>query len=155
MKAIIAGSFDPVTIGHLDLVKRASELYEEVEVLLCENFDKTPRFPTPLRLEMLRAATKEIKNVSVSSHSGWLYEYLILQKNAVLFKGVRNEKDLEYEKKMAEFNLERSGVETVFVEADPTLEKVSSTLVFERFKNGGEWKNLVHPTTAIFMENNK
>ncbi len=153
MKAIIPGSFDPVTIGHIALVEKASRMFSNVTVLLCHNFDKETLFTFEERLEMLFAATKGMNNVNVDSHTGWLYEYLKEQKDAVLFKGVRNTVDFEYEKKMADFNFERSGVETFFVLADSELANVSSTRVRQLLSDGGEWKKIIPQNAQKLVEN--
>ena len=95
MKAIITGTFDPVTVGHEALVERASRLFDEVVVLMCQNFDKTTLFSPEERLELLLLTAERFSNVRVERHDGWLYEYLKKTENAVLFKGVRNASDLE------------------------------------------------------------
>ncbi len=143
MKAIITGTFDPVTVGHEALIERASRLFDEVVVLMCQNFDKTTLFSPEERLELLRFTAERFSNVQVERHDGWLYEYLKKTENAVLFKGVRNSSDLEYEKKMAEFNFTHSGVETLFTVAPEGLESVSSTLVRSMMQSGEEWEKLI------------
>ena len=153
MKAIIPGSFDPVTVGHLALVEKASGLFDSVTVLLCHNFDKKTLFTFDQRLELLSVATSGMSGVTVDSHQGWLYEYLKEQKDAVLFKGVRNTVDFEYEKAMADFNFEHSGTETVFVLSDPDFSDVSSTKVRELLAQGGEWKNLIPQNAQKLVEN--
>lgn len=157
MKAIIPGSFDPVTLGHVALFEKASKMFDSVTVLLCHNFDKKTLFNFEERLEMLFAATDGMENVKVEYHTGWLYEYLKEQENAVLFKGVRNTVDFEYERKMADFNFEHSGVETFFVISDPEMAEISSTKVRALLSDGGEWKKLIpqnaQKTIEKFYEN--
>lgn len=143
MKAIITGTFDPVTVGHEALIERASRIFDEVVVLMCQNFDKTTLFSPEERLELLRLTADRFSNVRVERHDGWLYEYLKTTEDAVVFKGVRNSTDLEYEKKMAEFNFEHSGVETLFAVSPEGLENVSSTLVRSMMKSGEEWEKLI------------
>ncbi len=143
MKAIIPGSFDPVTVGHIALVEKASRMFSDVTVLLCHNFDKKTLFSFEERLEMLFVATENMSNVRVEAHTGWLYEYLRGQEDTVLFKGVRNTVDFEYEKQMADFNFEHSGVETVFVLPDTELADVSSTKARQALFDGGEWEKFI------------
>lgn len=143
MKAIITGTFDPVTIGHESLIEKASHTFDEVVVLMCQNFDKRTLFSPEERLELLRLTAEKFQNVTVERHDGWLYEYLKNTENAVLFKGVRNEADFEYEKKMAEFNFEHSGVETVFTFSDEEHKNISSTLVRSMMASGEEWEKLI------------
>ena len=129
MKAIFPGSFDPVTVGHLSVIKKAADAFDGVTVLLCHNFDKKTLFTFEERLELLYAAVEGIDGVTVDSHTGWLYEYLREQKDAVLFKGVRDTVDFEYERKMADFNFEHSGVSTFFAVSDAEMSGISSTKV--------------------------
>lgn len=152
MKAIIPGSFDPITIGHLSIIKKAALIFEEVEVLLCQNFDKKTLFTFEERLALLYASVEDMKNVKVASHEGWLYEYLKKETDTVLFKGVRNSVDLEYEKKMAEFNLEHSGVETIFCLSDTELSDVSSTKVRDLLARGGEWRDFIPQNAQKLVE---
>lgn len=153
MKAIIPGSFDPVTVGHLALFERACETFDSVTVLLCHNFDKKTLFGFEERLEMLYAATSHLERVTVDHHSGWLYEYLREQKDAVLFKGVRNTVDFEYEKKMADFNFEHSGTHTIFILSEAEMSDVSSTAVREALKNGEDWKKFIPQNAQKLVKN--
>lgn len=141
--AIIPGSFDPVTIGHYSLVSRAAETFDNVTVLVCHNFDKVYTFSPDERLEIARKAFETIPNVKVGLYEGWLYEYLIAHKPCVLVKGVRNENDFIYEKKMADFNLEKSGVETLFMISEPELCDTSSTAVRCLLEQKSDWKRLI------------
>ena len=127
--AVIPGSFDPMTTGHVSLISRASALFSEVTVLVCINFDKTYMFEPEERLEIAKASLSHLENVKVELYTGWLYEYLNAHKPCVVVKGVRNEKDFLYEKNMAEFNLEKSGVETVFLTSEKGEEDTSSTML--------------------------
>ena len=152
MKAIIPGTFDPITIGHKALIKRASLLFDEVVVLMCQNFDKTTLFTPDERFEIIKASLEGVPNVKIERHEGWLYEYLKKQEDAVLVKGVRNSNDLEYEKKMADFNLEKSGKETLFFFSDTTTANVSSTLVRELMKSGDDWKQFIPQNAQKLIE---
>lgn len=152
MKAIIPGSFDPFTVGHLALVEKAAKMFDSVTVLLCINFDKQTLFTFEERLELLRASVCDIPNVTVDSHSGWLYEYLKHEKDAVLFKGVRNTADFEYEREMADFNRDHSGVDTVFCLAEKDMCEISSTKVRHLLDEGGGWKSLVPQNAQKTLE---
>ncbi len=152
MRAIIPGSFDPVTTGHMALIERAAVLFDSVTVLLCHNFDKKTLFDFGERLEILQAALDGLDNVEADTHEGWLYEYLKAQGSCVLFKGLRNGEDFEYEKKMAEFNLEHSGVESIFVLSEPDLIGVSSTKVRLLLQEGGDWHKYVPQNAQKMIE---
>ncbi len=143
MRAIVAGSFDPITIGHLSLIQKGARLFDGVTVLLCENFDKKTTFTVEERLEMIRASVEGMEGVSVEYHTGWLYDYLNAHDDVLLFKGVRNAVDFDYEKKMADFNFEHSGKETVFVFSEPELAEVSSTKIRNLLASNGEWEAFI------------
>jgi len=127
--AVIPGSFDPMTTGHVSLVERTASLFEGVTVLVCINFDKSYTFTPEERLEIARASLEHLENVKVELYTGWLYEYLESHKPCVLVKGLRNEKDFAYEKAMADFNFEKCGVETLFLSSDKAERDTSSTKV--------------------------
>ncbi len=141
--AIIPGSFDPLTTGHYSLVLRASELFDRVIVLVCQNFEKTYTFSSEERLEIVRAGFSDIPNVTAELHSGWLYEYLDSHKPCVLVKGVRNEKDFAYERDMAYFNFDKCGVETLLLPSEPSENDTSSTKVRTLLEQSGDWKAIV------------
>jgi pantetheine-phosphate adenylyltransferase len=110
---------------------------------MCQNFDKVTLFSPEARFELVKLTAESFPNVRAERHEGWLYEYLRKTENAVLFKGVRDSRDLEYEKNMAEFNFEHSGVETIFIFADKNTAEVSSTLVRTAMKEGKDWLRFI------------
>ncbi|WP_435057955.1 pantetheine-phosphate adenylyltransferase [Streptomyces sp. bgisy060] len=130
MRALFPGSFDPVTQGHQDVLRRAALLFDEVVVCVMFNANKTGRFPVAERLDRLRAAAADLGNVTVDSHTGGLLvDYCGQVGIDVVIRGVRGVSDLDYEMPMARMNHELAGVETFFIPADPALAHVSSTLV--------------------------
>ena len=134
--ALTAGTFDPVTYGHLDIIKRAADMCAVLIVGIFENPDKKPLFPLEKRYEALCAATMEIENAVVITNSGMLYEYAKEAGEDVIIKGVRSESDRVYEQKQADFNYQHSGIKTVLLEADPKYKDVSSTLVRKLISEG-------------------
>ena len=134
--ALTAGRFDPVTYGHLDIIKRAADMCAVLIVGIFENPDKKPLFPLEKRYEALCAATMEIENAVVITNSGMLYEYAKEAGADVIIKGVRSESDRVYEQKQADFNYQHSGIKTVLLEADPKYKDVSSTLVRKLISEG-------------------
>lgn len=134
--ALTAGTFDPVTYGHLDIIKRAADMCAVLIVGIFENPDKKPLFPLEKRYEALCAATMEIENAVVITNSGMLYEYAKEAGADVIIKGVRSESDRVYEQKQADFNYQHSGIKTVLLEADPKYKDVSSTLVRKLISEG-------------------
>lgn len=130
MRALFPGSFDPVTQGHQDVLRRAALLFDEVVVCVMFNANKTGRFPITERLDRLRAAATDLSNVTVDSHTGGLLvDYCRRGGIDVVIRGVRSAADLDYEIPMARMNHELAEVETFFITADPAPAHVSSTLV--------------------------
>ena len=127
MKVILPGSYDPVTVGHLDLIRRASEMYEEVFAVIFVNPQKSYRFTQEERLDMLALATKEIKNVKVDFSDGLVIDYMRSNGIEKIVKGYRNALDLEYERTQAEWNKAHGGFETELLKSTKGLENVSST----------------------------
>lgn len=124
---ILPGSYDPVTLGHLDMIRRAAEQYEEVYAVIFTNPDKTYTFSLEDRVKMLILATDELDNVLVSYSNGLVIDYMREHDIKKIIKGYRNDTDLEYERKMAKWNLEHGGYDTDLVPADPALVNISST----------------------------
>ncbi|MEU3829945.1 pantetheine-phosphate adenylyltransferase [Streptomyces sp. SID161] len=130
MRALFPGSFDPVTQGHQDVLRRAAGLFDEVVVCVMVNSNKTARFAVRERLDRLRTAAAELSNVTVDSHvDGLLADYCRRAGIDVVVRGVRGGPDLAYEMPMARMNHQLAGVETIFIAADPALAHISSTLV--------------------------
>lgn len=134
--ALTAGTFDPVTYGHLDMIKRAADMCAVLIIGIFENPDKKPLFSLEKRYEALCAATMEIENAVVITNSGMLYEYAKEAGVDVIIKGIRSEADRAYEQKQSDFNFEHSGIKTVLLEADPKYKDVSSTLVRKLISEG-------------------
>ena len=134
--ALTAGTFDPVTYGHLDIIKRAADMCAVLIVGIFENPDKKPLFPLEKRYEALCAATMEIEHAVVITNRGMLYESASEAGADVIIKGVRSESDRVYEQKQADFNYQHSGIKTVLLEADPKYKDVSSTLVRKLISEG-------------------
>ncbi len=149
VKAVYPGSFDPVTNGHLDLVRRASQLFDEVVVALLRNPAKGEAFPVPDRLEMLRAATSGMAGVSVDAFDGLLVDYLRQVGARVIVRGLRAVSDFEYEFQMALMNRRLApDVETVYLMPAETYTYLSSRLVREVASLGGSVEGLVPEEVA-------
>ena len=150
--AIVPGSFDPITCGHIDVIKRAAREYDTVYVAVMINNEKNYLFSIEQRTEIARAATKDIPNVEVISSEGMLWELaLSLRANAIV-KGYRNAVDLDYERKMAEYNDNRCPAKTVLLKADDSLIDVSSTAVRRKISSGEPLDDIV-PAAAIQIIN--
>jgi pantetheine-phosphate adenylyltransferase len=137
-RAVCPGSFDPVTNGHLDIVGRASRLFDEVVIGVLINNSKSGLFTIDERLEMFKEATAEYGNVRVESFQGLLVDFCRAQQAAVVIKGLRAVSDFDYELQMAQMNIGLSGVETLFMPTNPRNSFVSSSLVKDVVKWGGD-----------------
>jgi pantetheine-phosphate adenylyltransferase len=142
-RAVCPGSFDPVTLGHLDIVRRASALFDEVVVAVGVNPSKSRLFSAEERLAMLREGVAGLANVRVEGFTGLITAYCREAGAGAIVKGLRSGADFDYELPMAQMNAHLTGVETVFVPADPQYGYVSSSLVKEVASFGGDVSALV------------
>ncbi len=153
MKVILPGSYDPVTVGHLDIIRRAAEAYDEVYAVIFRNPEKTCRFSLDDRVRMLMLATDGLDNVLVSESDGLVIDYMREHGIKKIVKGYRNEKDLAYEKIQEEYNFTHGGVETEYMKADPRYSDISSTLVRETLDRGGSLSGLVPDAVIAYLQN--
>jgi len=132
------GSFDPVTNGHLDIIGRASRLYDEVIVAVLINESKHGLFSHTERMEMLAEVTKTLENVRIASFQGLLVDFCRAENVRVVVRGLRAVTDFDYELKMAQMNYGLSGLETLFMPTNPLYSFVSSSLIKDVAKWGGD-----------------
>ena len=144
-RAVCPGSFDPVTLGHLDIIGRASKLYDEIVVAVLINKGKASMFSVDERIEMLVEVTAEYGNVRVDSFHGLLVHYCQANDIPVIVKGIRAVSDFDYELKMAQMNHGLTGVDTLFMPTNPEYSFLASSLVKEIAKWGGDISSLVPP----------
>ena len=136
MSVIMPGSYDPVTSGHLEVIKRVAEREDEVYVVIFTNHDKTYTFSLEDRVAMLMLATEDLDNVFVSYSLGYVVDYMREHDIDRIVKGYRGDSDLEWERKQAEYNMKFGGYETELILSDEKYRHVSSTLVRERLTRG-------------------
>ncbi|HEX2937676.1 MAG TPA: pantetheine-phosphate adenylyltransferase [Ruminiclostridium sp.] len=135
--AVCPGSFDPVTLGHLDVIKRATALFDKVIVVVMVNSSKKPTFTAEERVDLLKRATASLKNVEIDTYEGLLADYTALRKATAVVKGLRVMSDFEYEFQMALTNMSLTpGVETIFLPASIDCMFLSSSMVREVAKHG-------------------
>lgn len=137
-RAVCPGSFDPVTNGHLDIIGRTSRLYDEVIVAVLVNESKLGLFTIEQRLEMLREVAKPYANTRIESFQGLLVDFCRAQQATVVVKGLRAVSDFDYELQMAQMNIGLAGVETLFMPTNPQHSFLSSSLVKDVAKWGGD-----------------
>ncbi|MEV7688715.1 pantetheine-phosphate adenylyltransferase [Streptomyces bungoensis] len=144
-RAVCPGSFDPITNGHLDIIARASRLYDEVYVAVMINKSKKGLFEVEERIELIREVTAEYANVRVEAFHGLLVDFCKQRDIPAIVKGLRAVSDFDYELQMAQMNIGLTGVETLFVPTNPTYSFLSSSLVKEVAAWGGDVSHLVPP----------
>ncbi len=144
MKRVVCpGSFDPITFGHLDIIERASKMFDEVVIAVLVNVTKSSLFSVDERMEMIREVTKKYGNVKVDSWSGLLVDYCQANNIPIIVKGLRAVTDFDYELQMSQINLQLKGVETLFMSTAPAHSFLSSSLVKEIASYDGDVSNYI------------
>lgn len=137
-RAVCPGSFDPVTLGHVDVVARAAALFDEVVVAVAVNPAKRGLFTVDERRELLAGAFADLGNVRIDAFEGLVVDYCREVGASALVKGLRSESDYAFELPMAQMNRHLTGVDSVFLATDPAYGYVSSSLVKEVARGGGD-----------------
>jgi pantetheine-phosphate adenylyltransferase len=143
LTALCPGTFDPVTNGHLDIIERAAQRFDALVVAVLDNPAKQALFSAEERVSMLKEATHGLENVEIDAFSGLLVEYVTRRDADVVVKGLRAVSDFEYEIQMAQMNHSLAGVETLFMTTAPQWSFLSSSLVKEVARFGGDVSGLV------------
>ena len=143
MRAICPGSFDPVTNGHLDVFIRAARLADEVTVAVLVNRNKAGMFSVEERMDLLREVTADLPNVRIDSFHGLLVDYCREHGIEAIVKGLRAVSDFDYELQMAQMNHRLAEIETLFVSTNPQYSYLSSSLIKEVARYGGDVTGLV------------
>lgn len=152
MKAICPGSFDPVTLGHVDIFERAAEQYESVLVAIGASATKKGMFAPDERVELVREAVRHLANVQVTTFDGLLVDLCTDHGIGVIVKGLRSGADFEYELQMAQMNSRLAGVETSFLATAPEWGFVSSTLIRQISSMGGDVSEFLPRGVQIALE---
>ncbi len=152
--AVYPGSFDPVTLGHLDIVKRASMMFDKVIVTVMNNSAKSSLFSVDERVKMIKEAVSEFKNVEVDSYDGLLIDYCKEKNIHIVVRGLRAITDFEYELQIAQTNRELShnNVDTVFLTTNLRYSYLSSSTVKEIASYGGEVSGMVSENVYKALE---
>lgn len=133
-RALITGSFDPPTLGHVDVIRRTASVFDEVIVCVCYNSQKQGMFTPDLRAEMLQASLADLENVTVERYDGLVADFALARNVDVIVKGVRNAADYDYEAVIARVNLLNAPVESLFLPCDPAYQFISSTVAREMIR---------------------
>jgi pantetheine-phosphate adenylyltransferase len=153
-KAIYPGTFDPITLGHLDIIKRASTLVDQLEVVIMRNPNKSNSdFSVEERLEMISSVIQEFSNVTVSAQTGLTVEYAKVSGANILIRGIRAVMDYEYELQQATANMVLApNIETVFLLTRPQYSFLSSSVVKQIAQNKGDLTPFVPSQVKEFIE---
>ena len=142
-RVVCPGSFDPVTNGHFDIISRAADVYDEVIVAVLINITKKTMFTTDERAEMLAEVTKDYGNVRVEQFHGLTVDFCVANGINAIVKGLRAVSDFEYEMQQAQMNYRLAKVETLFMTTNPLYSFLSSSLIKEVARYGGDVSGLV------------
>ncbi len=154
VKALFAGSFDPPSFGHLNVIERARHLFSEVHVIIAVNSEKKYLFSEQERIDMMRSIVSPWNNVLVRGWSRLIVDYAREQKIPVLLRGVRNLADFSYEFDLAMMNRGlHPGIETIFMPTDPQFFVLRSSAIKELAAYGGDVSSMVPPEVALALKN--
>lgn len=153
MKALYPGSFDPITNGHLDVIKRITKLFDHVIIGVLNNEEKKALIPLQDRLKLIKESLEGIKNISIESFTGLTVEYAKLKGASAIVRGLRAPSDFEYELEMSQINYFLSnGLETVFLMTNPKYSFIRSSRVKEVVSLGGDVKELVPSPVYKYLQ---
>ena len=155
MSVIRPGSYDPVTLGHLEIIRKVARREDEVYVVIFSNPAKNYTFSLDDRVAMLMLATEELDNVFVSYSLGYVVDYMREHDIERIVKGYRNDADLVWEREQAEYNMKHGGYETELILCDDSLKHISSTLVREKIKSGESLEGLLPKNVEEYISSLK
>ncbi len=146
--AVFPGSFDPFTLGHKDIIDRALPLFDALIIAIGVNVDKKYMFDTEARIQMIEAVYQNEPKIKVVAYSGLTVDFCHAHQLHFILRGLRNPADFEFEKAIAQTNRKLGGIETVFLLTGPETSFISSSIVRDIFRNGGDISKLV-PTEIM------
>ena len=141
--AVFPGSFDPITLGHYDIIERAAPLFDKLIIAIGQNSQKKYMFPLEKRMEFIRKSTEHLSNVEVDFFEGLTVDYCLKKNAQFIIRGLRNPADFEFEKAIAHTNRMMSKIETVFLLTAARTSFISSSIVRDVLRNGGDISQLV------------
>ena len=139
-KAVFPGSFDPITIGHLDIVKRGIKIFDEIIIAIGDNTDKKYMFSKEKRVEFVERTFSDYDKVKIESYNGLTVDFCKKNNIEFMIRGLRNPADFEFEKSIALTNREITGIETIFFLTSPENSFISSSIVRDLIINRGDYK---------------
>ena len=148
-KAVFPGSFDPITLGHVDLIYRGLEIFDEIVIAIGVNADKKQLFSLEDKIRQIENTFKEEPRVKVESYKGMTIDFCKSVNSKYILRGLRNSSDFNYEQSIAQTNSSLSSIESVFLISSPQLAHISSTIVRDIIRNEGDYKNFVPKSVVI------
>lgn len=142
-RAVFPGTFDPITLGHVDIIKRALPLFDEIIIAIGINADKKTMFSLNERMAFIQQTFKGEEKIKVQSYNGLTAHYCISENAQFIVRGLRNTTDLNYEQPIAQTNYKMAKVETLFLIASTEVSNISSTIVRDVMRNNGPYLDLV------------
>ena len=142
-RAVFPGTFDPITLGHLDIINRALPLFDQLIIAIGVNADKKTMFPLEKRIEFIEEFYKNENRIKVTSYTGLTAKFCLDQNAQFILRGLRNTTDLNYEQPIAQTNFKMTGVESVFLISSPEVANISSTIVRDVMRNNGDYSQFV------------
>ena len=139
-KAVFPGSFDPITIGHLDIVKRGIKIFDEITIAIGDNTDKKYMFSKEKRVEFVKRTFSSYDKIKIESYQGLTVDFCKKNNTEFMIRGLRNPADFEFEKSIALANREMTGIETIFFLTSPEVSFISSSIVRDLIRNKGDYK---------------
>ncbi|MDA7550096.1 pantetheine-phosphate adenylyltransferase [Flavobacteriaceae bacterium] len=148
-KAVFPGSFDPITIGHVDLIYRGLEIFDEIIIAIGVNADKKQLFSLEDKIQQIKNSFINEPRIKVTSYKGLTIDFCKSVNSKYILRGLRNSSDFNYEQSIAQTNSSLSKIESVFLISSPQLAHISSTIVRDIIKNEGDYKSLVPESVII------
>jgi len=149
-RAIFPGSFDPITLGHVDIINRAIELFDEIVIAIGINTEKKYLFPLEQRMSFIEATYKDNPKIKIQTYEGLTINYCKEIGANYILRGLRNPADFEFEKAIAQTNRNLSGIETVFLLTSASTAYISSSIVRDVYRHKGDISSLVPEAVAKF-----
>ena len=148
-RAVFPGSFDPITLGHLDIIERSIPLFDEIIIGVGINSEKKYMFPLSKRMAFIEKTFSEYKSISTAKYQGLTIEFCKKVQANFILRGLRNPADFEFEKAIAHTNRKLSGIETVFLLTSAKTSFINSSIVREVISNRGDYTQLVPPNVRL------
>lgn len=142
-RALFPGSFDPITLGHMDIIERGLDLFDEIIIAIGVNSEKKNMWTLEERVRFIEEIFKGNSKIKVKSYTGLTVDFCQAEKADFILRGLRNSLDFSYEKSIAQTNAMLSGVESIFIISAPEASHISSTIVRDIARNGGDFSKLV------------